>query len=140
MVFFCCFFIILKLTKTIIIMKKVFFFVAMLLVVLNSFAVDKGDTVRIEDIHTKVIVSRKNKVQKRYLCFRLADDRMIEIVDRQKEKKNFDCGIVYTFSAEKNAYIESDRFKTDFDSWKKARKNSLIHIRRENFHKVYSLL
>lgn len=42
-------------------MKKVFFFTAMLLVVLNSFASDKGDTVRINDIHTKVVISRKTK-------------------------------------------------------------------------------
>lgn len=121
-------------------MKKVFFFAAMLLAVLNSYATDKGDTVRIDAIHTKVIISRKHKAQKRYLCLHLSDERLIEIVDRQMEKKNSDRGIVYKYSTERNAYVECDRFKTNFDDWKKARKNSLIHIRHENFRTVYSLL
>ena len=119
-------------------MKKVFFFAAMLLVVLNSFASDKGDTVRINDIHTKVVISRKTKVQKRYLCFHLEDNRMIEIIDRKKGKK--DWGFVYEYNSDKGVYIQCDRFRTNFDDWKKARKNSLIHIRRENFRTVYSLL
>ncbi|MDO5386400.1 MAG: hypothetical protein Q4F75_03915 [Pseudomonadota bacterium] len=119
-------------------MKKVFFFAALLLAVLNSYAVDKGDTVRINDIHTKVVISRKTKVQKRYLCFHLEDNRMIEIIDRKKGKKEW--GFVYEYNPDKGVYIQCDRFRTNFDDWKKARKNSLIHIRRENFRTVYSLL
>lgn len=63
---------------------------------------------------------------------------MIEIIDRKKGKKEW--GYVYEYNPEKGIYIQCDRFRTNFGNWKKARKGSLIHIRRENFHKVYSLL
>lgn len=121
-------------------LRRISFAVLLLLAAGCVYASDKGDTIRIADTQTKLVVSRKHSERsaKKFLTIRLVDNRLIEIKDCQKRKRNSDVGTIFRY--ENGAYVQCGHFKTDFEHWKKARKGRLVHVFRAGLKTRYELL